>query len=209
MTKSRLEAFSDGVLAIILTIMVLELHWPKDASWPALLALLPGLLSYALSFVFIGIYWVNHHHTFQAVHKVNGAVLWANLHLLFWLSLVPYGTGWMAEGGTAVLPVFFYGCILLASGTSYTILTKALIRSEGPDSVLAQAIGKDRKGRLSVVLYSAALLLVWLDARLAYALYVVVACIWLVPDTRIEKRLQHSKGLASKVPSGDGNFNEE
>lgn len=196
MTKSRLEAFSDGVLAIILTIMVLELHWPKDASLGALLALGPGLATYALSFVFVGIYWVNHHHTFQVVHKVNGTVLWANLHLLFWLSLVPFGTGWMAAGGTARLPILFYGCVLLGAAVAYTLLIRALVAMEGPESVLAQAIGADRKGYASLALYLLGIALALADrASGAYACYVAVALIWLVPDPRIEKR------VAAALPS--------
>jgi uncharacterized membrane protein len=190
MTKSRLEAFSDGVLAIVLTIMVLELHWPKDASLGALKDLLPALAGYLLSFVFVGIYWVNHHHTFQVVHKVNGAALWANLHLLFWLSLVPLGTGWMAEGGASKLPVLFYGVVLLGSAIAYTIMLRTLVAIEGPDSLLAQAIGKDRKGYVSVGLYVLGIALAWADLALgAYACYVAVALIWLVPDSRIEKRV--------------------
>jgi uncharacterized membrane protein len=190
MTKSRLEAFSDGVLAIILTIMVLELHWPKDPSLGALRDLAPALAGYLLSFVFVGIYWVNHHHTFQVVHKVNGAVLWANLHLLFWLSLVPLATGWMAEGGMARLPVLFYGVILLGSALAYTIMIRTLVALEGPGSLLAQAIGADLKGYASLALYLLGIGLAWADWTVgAYACYVAVALLWLVPDSRIEKRV--------------------
>jgi uncharacterized membrane protein len=189
MTKARLEAFSDGVLAIILTIMVLELHWPKEASAEALRDLLPGLGSYLLSFVFVGIYWVNHHHTFQVVHKVNGAALWANLHLLFWLSLVPLATGWLAATGRADWPVFCYGLVLLGSAIAYTIMIRVLVALEGPDSLLAQAIGRDRKGLVSVALYLLGLALAFFQPWLAHLCYVAVALIWLVPDSRIEKRL--------------------
>jgi uncharacterized membrane protein len=189
MTKTRLEAFSDGVIAIILTIMVLELQLPKSASLDSLAPLLPLLAAYLLSFVFIGIYWVNHHHTFQAVHHVNGAVLWANLHLLFWLSLVPFATGWIAEQGSQRLPVLFYGLVLLASGIAYTIMIRTLVALEGPDSTLAKAIGKDSKAWISTGLYFTAVVMVWVSPWISYACYIVVACIWLVPDRRIESRL--------------------
>ena len=189
MTKSRLEAFSDGVLAIALTIMVLELHWPKEPTWEALRAILPGLGAYLLSFVFVGIYWVNHHHTFQVVHKVNGAALWANLHLLFWLSLVPLATGWLAATQRADWPVFFYGVVLLGAATAYTILIRVLVALEGPDSVLAQAVGDDRKGKVSLALYGVGLGLAFVAPWLAHLCYVAVACLWLVPDSRIERRV--------------------
>jgi len=189
MGKNRLEAFSDGVLAIILTIMVLELKVPHGDRLDALLPLLPAFLSYVLSFIYIGIYWNNHHHMLHAVKRVSGGALWANLHLLFWLSLLPFVTGWMGENHFAPLPTALYGGVLLMAGSAYWILAHCLIAAEGPDSLLARAIGKDRKGVLSVVIYAIAMPLAFIQEWLAQALYVVVALIWLVPDTRIERRL--------------------
>lgn len=190
MGKNRLEAFSDGVLAIIITIMVLELKVPHDASRAALLPLLPVFLCYVLSFIYIGIYWNNHHHLLHAVHHVTGGVLWANLHLLFWLSLLPFVTGWMGENHFAALPTALYGFVLLMAGTAYWILAHRLIAGEGADSLLARAIGKDRKGVASVIIYAVAIPIAFLEEWLAQTLYVVVALLWLVPDPRIEKRLQ-------------------
>ncbi|MBK8726372.1 MAG: DUF1211 domain-containing protein [Holophagaceae bacterium] len=187
MTKGRLEAFSDGVLAIILTIMVLELRVPHDPSWEALRPLLPKLLSYVLSFAFVGIYWNNHHHLLQAVHKVNGRILWANLHLLFWLSLIPFTTGWMGENRFAPAPVALYGGVLLLAAVAYFLLVHALLAHHGPDSALARALGDDFKGKLSVVLYAAAIPLAFLHAASATVLYGIVALMWLVPDRRIEQ----------------------
>ncbi len=188
MDKSRLEAFSDGVFAIILTVLVLELRWPA-AGVGALAALLPELGKYALSFVFVGIYWVNHHHTFQAVRRVDGAVLWANLHLLFWLSLIPFATGAITQQGLGPLRVEFYGTLLLGAATAYSILIRTLLRLEGPGSLLARAIGRDAKGWISMALYVLGMGLGPLDTRLSYAMYVAVALMWLVPDRRIEGRL--------------------
>jgi uncharacterized membrane protein len=188
--KSRLEAFSDGVIAIIITIMVLELKVPHGEDIPALYPLLPVLTSYVLSFVYVGIYWNNHHHMLHAVHRVNGAVLWANLHLLFWLSLIPFVTGWMGENHFAPRPVALYGVVLLMAGIAYFILSKALIRLHGKDSPLAVAVGNDTKGRASLVIYIVAVLLSFVSHWVAFGLYVLVAVMWLLPDRRIEKVLQ-------------------
>ncbi len=184
-----MEAFSDGVIAIIITIMVLNLQPPQGADTSALAPLLPRLAGYALSFVFLGIYWSNHHHLLQAAQKVNGAILWANLHLLFWLSLTPFVTAWMDETGFAALPTALYGVILFLAAVAYYILVRALIAHHGKNSTLAQAIGQDFKGKLSVILYAAAIPLSFLQHSVALGIYVLVAVIWLVPDQRIEKNL--------------------
>jgi uncharacterized membrane protein len=189
MHKGRLEAFSDGVIAIIITIMVLELRVPQGADWTDLGPIFPKILSYVLSFIFLGIYWNNHHHLFQATHKVNGAVLWANLHLLFWLSLVPFVTGWMGQNHFAAAPVGLYGAVLLFAGIAYFILARTLLSHHGPESALAAALGNDFKGKISVVIYAIAILLSLFNPLWACALYVVVAVIWLVPDRRIERAL--------------------
>ena len=189
MSKSRLEAFSDGVLAIIITIMVLELHVPHGRDLSALRPLLPVLLTYVLSFVYVGIYWNNHHHLLHAAKRVKGGVLWANLHLLFWLSLFPFVTGWMGENGLAAHPAALYGMVLMMAGLAYWILERSLVASEGANSVLAKAIGNDRKGILSVAIYATAVPLAFLGHWIAQCLYVVVALIWLVPDRRIERAL--------------------
>lgn len=189
MHKTRLEAFSDGVLAIILTIMVLEIKVPHGETPEALLPLLPVFLSYVLSFLYIGIYWNNHHHMLHAARKVNGAVLWANLHLLFWLSLLPFACGWMGENHFAPMPVALYGVVLLMAGFAYWVLARAIIRADGADSLLAQAIGSDTKGNISLVLYAAAIPLTFVHAWLAEAIYVGVALMWLIPDRRIEHAL--------------------
>jgi uncharacterized membrane protein len=190
MTKGRLEAFSDGVLAIVITIMVLELDVPHgDATPGALAPIVPVFISYALSFVFIGIYWNNHHHMLHAAPLVDGRVLWANLHLLFWLSLIPFVTGWMGENHFAAWPSALYGVVLLLAGIAYFILARVLIAVNGRDSALAKAVGKDVKGRVSIVLYLAAIPLALLAGWLALAIYVTVAIMWLVPDRRIEKTL--------------------
>jgi uncharacterized membrane protein len=187
MHKTRLEAFSDGVLAIIITIMVLELKVPHGESLQALLPLCPVFFSYVLSFIYVGIYWNNHHHMLHATHKVSGGVLWANLHLLFWLSLLPFVTGWMGENHFSALPSAFYGGVLMMAGVAYWILARAIIATEGRESLLATAIGKDRKGVLSVVLYAVAIPLAFVQQWLAQAIYVSVALMWLVPDKRIER----------------------
>ena len=189
MGKARLEAFSDGVIAILITIMVLEMKVPHGTEWAALRPLIPVFLSYVLSFVFLGIYWNNHHHLWHAVKHVGGGVLWANLHLLFWLSLVPFATGWMGENHFAALPVALYGAVLLCSAIAYTVLVVALIRRHGRESTLARAIGQDRKGKLSLVLYASAIGGAWINTWISGALYVTVAVIWLIPDRRIEKAL--------------------
>lgn len=190
MTKSRLEAFSDGVIAIIITIMVLELKVPHDATLDALSPLLPILLSYALSFVFLGIYWNNHHHLLQAVKHVDGRVLWANLHLLFWLSLVPFVTGWLGVNNFAPIPVALYGVVLLFSGFAYFILVRSLLAVHGKESILAAAIGNDLKGKVSLVIYIVAIFCSFIHTAISCALYVLVAVMWLIPDRRIEKVLR-------------------
>jgi uncharacterized membrane protein len=189
MGKNRLEAFSDGVLAIIITIMVLEMKVPHSEDLAALHSLLPVFLSYVLSFVYVGIYWNNHHHLLHAVRGVSGGVLWANLHLLFWLSLFPFVTGWMGENHFAPLPTALYGFVLLMAGIAYWILTRTIISVEGENSLVAKAVGKDRKGSLSVLLYAAAIPTAFFNQWISQALYVVVALMWLVPDQRIEKAL--------------------
>ncbi len=189
MSKDRLQAFSDGVIAIIITVMVLGLRTPQGADPAALLPLTPILLSYVLSFVNLGIYWNNHHHLFQAVEHVNGRVLWANLHLLFWLSLLPFATAWMGEQGFATWPVELYGLDLLLAAVAYFILVRSLLTIHGPKSTLATALGSDLKGRISVLLYLIAIPLAFVSAWLGCAIYVLVAAVWLVPDPRIERRI--------------------
>lgn len=189
MEKGRLEAFSDGVIAIIITIMVLELKVPHEANWAALHPLIPVFLSYVLSFIYVGIYWNNHHHLLQAVHRVNGATLWANLHLLFWLSLFPFATGWMGENHFVALPVACYGIVLLLAAIAYFILTRVLVAYHGTDSTLATAIGRDSKGKISMVIYAIAVILAFVVPWLACLLYVSVAILWLIPDRRLEKKL--------------------
>ena len=189
MGKSRLEAFSDGVIAILITIMVLELKVPRGESLEALLPLLPVFLSYVLSFVYLGIYWNNHHHMLQACHKVTGAMLWANLHLLFWLSLVPFATEWMGENHFGSAPSALYGVILLMAAIAYYILQKLIIASQGKGSLLKRAIGNDWKGKLSPVLYVVAIIMAFWVEWITQGLYVLVALFWLVPDRRIENAL--------------------
>jgi uncharacterized membrane protein len=189
MSKERMAAFSDGVFAILITIMVLGLATPQGRTLTALRPLIPIFLSYALSFVFIGIYWNNHHHLLQAASYVNGRVLWANLHLLFWISLIPFANAWMGENDFAEWPVAFYGAILLLAGVAYFILARVLIALHGSGSTLERALGADVKGRVSLVIYALAIPLAFVRPWLAYGLYVVVAVMWLVPDRRIEKIL--------------------
>jgi uncharacterized membrane protein len=186
MTKARLEAFSDGVVAILITIMVLELHVPHETTWAALGPLVPVFLTYVLSFVFLGIYWNNHHHMLHAADRINGKVLWANLHLLFWLSLIPFVTGWMGQNHVAPIPSAAYGIVLMFAGIAYYILAHTLIAEQGPDSRLARAFGRDRKGKVSVLLYAIAIGLAFVNSWLAVAIYTGVALMWLVPDRRIE-----------------------
>ena len=189
MSTTRLEAFSDGVIAILITIMVLELKVPHGTDWASLRPTIFTLLMYVLSFVYIGIYWTNHHHMFQATEHVNGAILWANLHLLFWLSLVPFVTSWMGENHFTPVATAGYGAVLLAAAIAYYILQGRIIRQEGPQSKLAQAIGSDLKGKISPLLYVAAILLAFVHPLISDAIYVLVAIMWLVPDRRIETHL--------------------
>src|SRR6059036_1254226 len=190
MKTSRLEAFSDGVLAIIITIMVLELKVPHAVELAALKPVLPVLLSYVLSFIYIGIYWNNHHHLFQATEEVSGGILWANLHLLFWLSLFPFTTAWMGENHLAAIPTAVYGFVLLMAAIAYYILQRTIIAREGRESLLAQAVGFDWKGKLSPVLYLIAIPLAFVNSWIASGLYAFVALLWLIPDPRIERELE-------------------
>ena len=187
MGKNRLEAFSDGVLAIVITIMVLELKVPHGASVADLQPLWPVFLSYVLSFIYVGIYWNNHHHMFHVVHKISGGVLWANLYLLFWLSLIPFVTGWMGENHFAPAPTALYGVVLLMAAIAYLNLQRTILAIEGPEHTLAAAIGKDVKGKISPLIYAAAIGLAFVSQWIACALYVLVATMWLVPDRRIER----------------------
>jgi len=190
MGRNRLEAFSDGVIAIIITIMVLEMKVPHAADLAALRPIVPIFLSYLLSFVYVGIYWNNHHHLFHLVRQVDGRILWANLHLLFWLSLVPFVTSWVAEDSLASIPTAMYGVVFLLSAIAYTILERAIIARQGPHSKLKAAVGDDRKGKASLALYAAAVVLSFVHPWIADAVYVFVALIWLVPDRRIESLVQ-------------------
>jgi TMEM175 potassium channel family protein len=190
MTTERVEAFSDGVIAILITIMVLELKVPEGDTFAALRPMLPIFLTYVLSFIFLGIYWNNHHHMFQATEHVNGAILWANLHLLFWLSLVPFVTGWMGDNHFSAVPTAVYGMVLLMAAVAYWILQHEILVLHGPDSRLAAAVGRDLKGRISPLLYLTAIGLAFVNPWIADAVYVLVALIWLVPDRRIESRLR-------------------
>jgi uncharacterized membrane protein len=186
MSKIRLEAFSDCVISILITIMVLELKTPAGATWSALRPVVPVFLTYVLSFVFLGIYWNNHHHMLHAAQRINGKILWANLHLLFWLSLVPFITGWMGANHFAPVPTAVYGAVLLMAAVAFTILKDLLVAAQGPDSTLATALGSDTKGKLSLALYAAAIPLAFVNQWISDALYVAVALIWLVPDPRLE-----------------------
>ena len=191
MNKTRLEAFSDAVIAIIMTIMVLELKIPHGADLDALKPLLPVLLAYVLSFIYLGIYWNNHRHMLQATRTVNGKVLWANLHLLFWLSLIPFATGWMGENHFEPLPTAIYGVLLLFAGFAYTILQNKLIHhSKGENSTLGEAVGSDLKGKLSLVAYLLAIPLAFVQENISHAIYALVAIMWFIPDRRIEKVVQ-------------------
>ncbi|HEV7617305.1 MAG TPA: TMEM175 family protein [Burkholderiaceae bacterium] len=190
MDTNRLEAFSDGVLAIIITIMVLEMKIPHGTDFDALWPLWPVFLSYILSFVYIGIYWNNHHHMLHAAQRVNGSIMWANSHLLFWLSLVPFATGWMGENHFAPAPTALYGVVLLMAAIAYWILQRALMREHGNDSLLAKAVGADLKGKLSPLLYLIAIISTFFQQWIAQALYVLVALLWLLPDPRIERTVR-------------------
>jgi uncharacterized membrane protein len=189
MRKGRLEAFSDGVIAIIITIMVLELKIPHGADWAALRPVVPVFLTYVMSFVYLGIYWNNHHHMLYVTERINGKILWANMHLLFWLSLVPFVTGWMGENHFAALPTAVYGGVLLAAAIAYYILQQLIIAQQGPESRLKAAVGRDIKGKISPVIYAVAIALAFVNQWVSDALYVLVALMWLIPDRRIEAKL--------------------
>ena len=191
MGRTRLEAFSDGVLAVVITIMVLELKRPASASLTALKPIIPVLLSYALSFLYVGIYWNNHHHMFHATSRVNGAILWANLHLLFWLSLFPFFTAWISESGVQPSPTAAYGFVLLMAGIAYYILQSLIIADQGPSSLLKAAIGNDWKGKSSPVIYLLAIPLAYVNPWISIGMFWFVACLWMIPDRRIERTLKH------------------
>jgi uncharacterized membrane protein len=193
MNKGRIEAFSDGVIAIIITIMVLELKTPHGETLHALLPLLPVAMSYVLSFVYVGIYWNNHHHLFHAVKQVRGSVLWANLHLLFWLSIIPFVTSWMGENHFSQWPVMMYGFVLLMNALAFILLSKTLVLQAGPDSTIARAVGKDRKGKISLLIYLIAVGLAFFAPHVSLALYTLVAIVWFIPDRRIERVLLNSE----------------
>ena len=201
MTKNRLEAFSDGVLAIIITIMVLELKVPHGDNFAALKPLLPAFLTYVLSFLYVGIYWNNHHHLLHSTHQVSGGILWANLHLLFWLSLFPFATGWMGENHFTSLPTAAYGVVLLMAAVAYLVLQHTIITQQGVRSPLAAALGSDWKGKVSAVSYLIAIPLAFVDSWISAALYVFVALLWLIPDRRIERALMLEESL-EKESSG-------
>jgi uncharacterized membrane protein len=189
MNKGRMEAFSDGVIAIIITIMVLELHIPHSDHIRDLVPMMPIFISYILSFVNVGIYWNNHHHMLYTVDKINGSILWANLNLLFWLSVIPFATDWLGDSHFAKWPVILYGCVLAMNGLSYNLLCRLLIRQAGPDSTLARIMDKDWKGKLSVIVYAVAIGLSFLSPWLGFGLYIVVALMWFIPDRRIEQKV--------------------
>jgi uncharacterized membrane protein len=192
MGKSRVEAFSDGVIAIIITVMVLELRIPEDGGFAALRPLIPKFISYAMSFVFVAIYWNNHHHFYQVVEQVNGKILWANMHLLFWLSLIPFVTGWMGENDFSKASVISYGAVSILAAFSYTFLTRAVIRSQGESSKLKEAIGGDRKGLISLSIYLLGIGVAFVNPIMSVVLYMTVSVIWFIPDSRIERRLTPS-----------------
>jgi uncharacterized membrane protein len=195
MKKGRIEAFSDGVIAIIITIMVLELKVPHAIDFASLFKLWPVFLSYVLSFIYVGIYWNNHHHMFMVVKKVNGAVLWSNLHLLFWLSIIPFATAWMGENHFAPLPVALYGFILLMNGVAYSILTMLLIKHHGQESILYRAVGSDFKGKISCLFYIVAIPCAFVHVAISAAIYAIVALIWLIPDKRIENVITEDENI--------------
>ena len=193
MDKNRLEAFSDGVIAIIITIMVLELKVPRDATFDALRERWPVFLSYVLSYIYIGIYWNNHHHMLKVAERVNGTILWANLHLLFWLSLIPFVTAWMGQNHLEAVPTALYGVVLLMAAIAYFILQRAIIAEHGPDSLLASAVGRDLKGKLSPVLYAIAIVSALFKSWIAGSIYIFVALMWLIPDKRIERTIRKNE----------------
>ncbi|MDB6137008.1 MAG: hypothetical protein JWO94_80 [Verrucomicrobiaceae bacterium] len=193
MNKNRLEAFSDGVIAIIITVMVLEMKVPQGSDWTALRSVLPVFLSYVLSFIYVGVYWNNHHHLLHVTEKINGRIMWANLHLLFWQSLVPFVTGWMGENHFAAIPMALYGFILLMAAIAYAILQHCIIALQGRHALLGEALGRDRKGKFSMVFYVIAIALSFVNAWLAGALYVLVALMWFLPDRRIEKQVERQR----------------
>ena len=201
MEKNRLEAFSDGVIAIIITIMVLEMKVPHGEDFAALWPLLPVFLAYVLSYTYVGLYWNNHHHLLQATKRVNGRILWANLHLLFWLSLIPFVTGWMGENHFAHIPLVFYGIVLFMAAVSWRILQASIIAEQGPDSMLAKAVGHDTKGTIPFVLYALGIGLAFVNHWLSGACYVLVAALWFIPDRRIEKALAAAHAESGKSPS--------
>jgi uncharacterized membrane protein len=203
MPTRRVEAFSDGVIAILITIMVLELRTPHGTTWSALSDSVPVLLSYVLSFVYLGIYWNNHHHLLMATERVSGLVLWANLHLLFWLSLVPFATGWLGENHFAATPAAAYGIVLLAAALAFYALQRAIIRAQGDASTVALAVGRDLKGKASPVLYALGIGLAAVNHWLSVACYVIVALMWLIPDRRVERALAASPGRPAGAPPGD------
>jgi uncharacterized membrane protein len=203
MPKNRLEAFSDGVLAIIITIMVLDLRPPQGAAWPDLLPDASVFTIYVLSFLYVGIYWNNHHHMLHAAERVNGAVLWANLHLLFWLSLIPFATAWMGQTRFAAAPTALYGINLLMAAAAYWILQRAIIAAQGESSLLSEAIGHDFKGKISPAIYLAAILTSFVAPKIACALYVLAALMWLIPDRRIERRIEREDSASSPSPDAE------
>jgi TMEM175 potassium channel family protein len=205
MSTGRMEAFSDGVIAILITVMVLELPTPHGTTWAALHESLPVLLTYVLSFVYLGIYWNNHHHMLQATDRVNGLILWANLHLLFWLSLIPFTTAWLGENHLATTPAAAYGIVLLADALAYYALQTAIIRDQGEGSLLAAAVGRDRKGKVSPLMYMLGIGLAFVSPWLAIAVYVAMALVWLVPDRRLERTLaaRSAPPGAPGGPTGD------
>ena len=195
-----MEAFSDGVIAVIITIMVLEIKPPHGTKLSDLRPLLPVFLSYVMSFVYVGIYWNNHHHLLHAAQHIDGRVLWANLHLLFWLSLVPFTTGWVGEYPSAAIPTAIYGVVFLMAGVAWLLLQRALVKRDGPTSLLARAVGRDLKGKLSALLYASAIVLAFVSAWIADALYVLVALIWFVPDRRIERSIDAIRDSGPRAP---------
>ncbi len=199
MSRGRLEAFSDGVIAIIITIMVLQMRVPQGDGWKELVALMPTFFSYVLSFVYVGIYWNNHHHMLQACTEVTGAMLWANLHLLFWLSLLPFATGWMWQNHFTAAPTSLYGLVLLMAAVAYYVLQQTIIRAQGNDSILKKAVGRDWKAKLSLALYLLAIVATLRSTWIALGIFVAVALIWLVPDRRINRELQHARADLSEA----------